>query len=165
MVAHGLPNHSGTHAGCLLFVLMSAYIHMLWHCMRSEHDYSTLLVTLFDFLIYIYIYVCVYMYMYIYIYLKTKNALLQYSCLHHARSHKKMEGAGMANWVSRCTLGKAWPHFCRTALSFLNACLHEVANNLSAIGSVYHGCDKHILQRVHVMIVAVGPFATSTVHE
>ena len=64
MVAHGLPNHSGTHAGCLLFVLMSAYIHMLWHCMRSEHDYSTLLVTLFDFLIhiYVYMYICIYIF-------------------------------------------------------------------------------------------------------
>ena len=91
MVAHGLPNHSGTHAGCLLFVLMSAYIHMLWHCMRSEHDYSTLLVTLFDFLIYIYICVCLYVYVYIYIYLKTKTHCFN-TAVCTMPDHKKKSG-------------------------------------------------------------------------
>ena len=58
---------------------------------------------------YIYMFICIYVY--IYIYLKTKNALFQYSCLHHARSQKKSGrrrhgqlGFSVYPWESLATL-------------------------------------------------------------
>ena len=104
--AKSFRNSCGMFAFCFDECIHSHVValHEVWTWLFDTPGYT---IWLFD----IYIYMCVYMYMYIYIYLKTKNALLQYSCLHHARSHKKngrcrhgQLGFSVYPWESLATL-------------------------------------------------------------